>query len=226
MIEPKYAEKQFNSLIRILQGPIESKKNEGIIMQVTKLAADYYVMNVSGAERYETIFYRASDDKVLGCDSSSSYIYIEVDNTKIEVSDRWNNYEHIFKRVSNETIDLKQLDSDIAGVWTGTYAHEDWIRNDKEGVFTKYIIPIEINKLACVVDYSDNWGDSGRILEVAYLDEENNTIRFRDLKEKMHDADFYGNLNASKSEIIGDSSWIFKLTKTGELEDLSSVLAE
>ena len=30
MIEPKYAEKQFNSLIRILQGPIESKKNEGI----------------------------------------------------------------------------------------------------------------------------------------------------------------------------------------------------
>ena len=106
---------------------------------------------------------------------------------------------------------------------------------ERTAAVTKYIVPIGQGRYASVFDFGPQPGHddyaSGRILEVAYYNEESGRVyfvgrEFLDYPKGYSFADFDGTMNADGTEIIGEEPWVFKLTKTGELEELSGILTE
>lgn len=207
------------------------------IAEIRKLAEEFYVISTIGTE-FDTLFYRPTD-------WSGGEAWLKWGSHITSVETNWNenwiafnatlggpNKRKEYTKVSDEVSDVSQQDTKLAGVWSGLYMNSDQTRT---AAVTKYIVPIGLGKYVSVFDFGPQPGHddyaSGRILEVGHYNEESGRVyfvgrEFLDYPKGYSFADFDGTMNADGTEIVGKEPWVFKLTKTGELEDLSGVLTQ
>lgn len=205
---------------------------------VRHIGAGYYAITMPESTSYGAIF--CKPDSWWGGESwltwnDDTYVGIDYNSSKIRI--HYHGGTEYFTKVSDLSEDVS-YDSKLAGVWTGTYMDKEQTRQSD---VTKYVMPIGENLYASVFDYTIlEKGVGMKVLEVLTYDEENDKITCKAKTElyrgdfvhpaTKRNADFAGSVNADGTEMVGEPSeecsYYFKLTKTGELEDLSDVLQE
>ena len=204
-------------------------------VEIRQLAEELYVISPIGME-FEILFCRPTDwngeEGWLKWGTNYPPVAINWNENWIAFSTEGPKKRKECTKVSDEVIEVSQQDAKLAGVWSGLYMSSD---QTITAAVTKYIIPIGLGKYASVFDFGPQPGHddyaSGRILEVGHYNELSGNVYFEgreflDYPKGYSFADFEGTMNEDGTEIIGEEPWVFKLTKTGELEDLSGILTE